>query len=162
MWLAFSGRRTKHQIHGPKVPQSKTPFVRWGNPKWWLPCWMMSTSVHLLPPEHKRWSEISKIFTLGVSKNRGFPPRIIHFNRVFHSKASILGYPYFWKHLLQYGRDACRYEATNGKTTSFHWRVTNAWIFLRVALLTPQLVPTPSWGCRFCSLYIFGNKDADG
>ncbi len=26
------------------------------------------------------------------------PPQIIHFNRVFHSKPSILGYPYFWKH----------------------------------------------------------------
>ena len=25
-------------------------------------------------------------------------PQIIHFNRVFHYKASILGYPYFWKH----------------------------------------------------------------
>ena len=25
-------------------------------------------------------------------------PQIIHFNRVFHYKPSILGYPYFWKH----------------------------------------------------------------
>ena len=25
------------------------------------------------------------------------PPQIIHFNRVFHYKPSILGYPYFWK-----------------------------------------------------------------
>ena len=25
-------------------------------------------------------------------------PQIIHFNRVFHHKPSILGYPYFWKH----------------------------------------------------------------
>ena len=34
----------------------------------------------------------------------GFPkmvyPQIIHFNRVFHYKPSILGYPYFWKHPL--------------------------------------------------------------
>ena len=35
---------------------------------------------------------------MGVSKNRGFSPQIIHFNRVFHYKPSILGYPYFWKH----------------------------------------------------------------
>ena len=28
----------------------------------------------------------------------GWYPRIIHFNRVFHYKPSILGYPYFWKH----------------------------------------------------------------
>ena len=35
---------------------------------------------------------------MGGSKNRGFSPQIIHFNRVFHYKPSILGYPYFWKH----------------------------------------------------------------
>ena len=33
---------------------------------------------------------------MGVSKNRD-TPQIIHFNRVFHYKPSILGYPYFWK-----------------------------------------------------------------
>ena len=36
---------------------------------------------------------------MGVSKNSGFSPQIIHFNRVFHYKPSILKYPYFWKHL---------------------------------------------------------------
>ncbi len=35
---------------------------------------------------------------MGVSKNRGVSPQIINFNRVFHYKPSILGYPYFWKH----------------------------------------------------------------
>ena len=34
---------------------------------------------------------------MGVSKNNG-TPQIIHFNRVFHYKPSILGYHYFWKH----------------------------------------------------------------
>ena len=34
---------------------------------------------------------------MDVSENRG-TPKIIHFNRVFHYKPSILGYPYFWKH----------------------------------------------------------------
>ena len=34
----------------------------------------------------------------GVSENRGVSPQIIHFDRVFHCKPSILGYPYFWKH----------------------------------------------------------------
>ena len=29
-------------------------------------------------------------------------PQIIHFNRVFHCKPSILGYPYFWKHPHSY------------------------------------------------------------
>ena len=32
-----------------------------------------------------------------VSENSG-TPKIIHFNRVFHYKPSILGYHYFWKH----------------------------------------------------------------
>ena len=35
---------------------------------------------------------------MDVSENSG-TPQIIHFNRVFHYKPSILGYPYFWKHL---------------------------------------------------------------
>ena len=35
---------------------------------------------------------------MGVSKNGGFSPQIIHFNKVFHYKPSILGYPFFWKH----------------------------------------------------------------
>ena len=35
---------------------------------------------------------------LDVSKTRGGPPKSSHFNRVFHYKPSILGYPYFWKH----------------------------------------------------------------
>ena len=35
---------------------------------------------------------------MGVSENGGFSPQIIHFNRVFHYKPSILGYLYFWKH----------------------------------------------------------------
>ena len=30
-------------------------------------------------------------------KNSG-TPQIIQFNKVFHYKPSILGYPYFWKH----------------------------------------------------------------
>ena len=32
---------------------------------------------------------------MGVSKNSGFSPQIIRFNRVFHYKPSILGYPLF-------------------------------------------------------------------
>ena len=39
---------------------------------------------------------------LGVSKNMG-NPQIIHFNRVFHYKPSILGYPYFWKRPFSWG-----------------------------------------------------------
>ena len=35
---------------------------------------------------------------MGVSKNRGVSPQIIHFNRDSHYKPSILGYHYFWKY----------------------------------------------------------------
>ena len=36
------------------------------------------------------------LYDLGVSKNRGFYHRIIHFDRVFHYKPSILGgFPWF-------------------------------------------------------------------
>ena len=34
----------------------------------------------------------------GFPKNSGFSTQIIHFNRVFHYKPSILWYPYFWNH----------------------------------------------------------------
>ena len=34
----------------------------------------------------------------GVSKHRDTVPQNHPFNRVFHYKPSILGYPYFWKH----------------------------------------------------------------
>ena len=35
---------------------------------------------------------------MGVSKNRGVSPEIIHFNKVFHYKPSILGgFPLFWE-----------------------------------------------------------------
>ena len=39
---------------------------------------------------------------MGVSKNNGFSTQIIHFNRVFHYKPSILRYHYFWKHQFYY------------------------------------------------------------
>ncbi len=38
---------------------------------------------------------------MGVSKNNG-TPKSSYFNRVFHCKPSILGYPYFWKHPLEF------------------------------------------------------------
>ena len=39
------------------------------------------------------------IVYMGVSKNRGVSPQIIHFNRVFHEiNHPFLGYPNFWKH----------------------------------------------------------------
>ena len=47
---------------------------------------------------------------MGVSKNR--VPQIIHFNRVFHYKPSILGYPYCWKrpYIFQSHQSQCGYN----------------------------------------------------
>ena len=38
------------------------------------------------------------VSNMDVSENSGFSHQIIRFNRVFHYKPSILGYPNFWKH----------------------------------------------------------------
>ena len=46
----------------------------------------------------KETSKNEQAYDMDVSENSGFSPQIIHFNRVFHYKPSILGYPYFWKH----------------------------------------------------------------
>ena len=79
-----------------------------------IPCIRQITRVALSPlrltvkshqhPKfyHQTWDTILGACVLiplqmGVSENRGYP-QIIHFNRVFHYKPSILGYPYFWKH----------------------------------------------------------------
>ena len=49
---------------------------------WWL------EYVHFSKKSYGCWT-----------KNRGEPPQIIHFNRVWnHYEPSILGYHYFWKH----------------------------------------------------------------
>ena len=55
-----------------------------------LGAWGPANSEHKVAPDsHPIW-----VFP----KNRGFSPQIIHLNRVFTYKPSILGYPCFWKH----------------------------------------------------------------
>ena len=50
-------------------------------------------------PMETSWSKtVAAAIHMDVSKNSGFSPQIIRFNRVFHYKPSILRYPYFWKH----------------------------------------------------------------
>ena len=45
----------------------------------------------------QKWLQVFKLWNkckdMGVSENSGFSPQIIHFNRVFHYKPSILGVP---------------------------------------------------------------------
>ena len=54
--------------------------------------------------QKKQTERSSIIKCMGVSENSG-TPKSSHFNRVFHYKPSILGFPYFWKHpyLIQNG-----------------------------------------------------------
>ena len=63
-------------------PCCKVPNDTWNPPKIW------GDFKHL---------KLKTPIQMAVSENRGYP-QIIHFNRVFHYKSSILGYPYFWKH----------------------------------------------------------------
>ena len=42
----------------------------------------------------------------GCFRKKGYP-QIIHFNKVFHYKPSILGYHYFWKHPGASGEEKC-------------------------------------------------------
>ena len=56
-----------------------------------------------IPPNKTRHSEsLACSRNMGVSKNNEWYPQIIHFNRVFHYKPSIFGYPYFWKHPYEF------------------------------------------------------------
>ena len=48
-------------------------------------------------------------------KIMGFPPKSSIFNRVFHYKPSILGYPYFWKHPFQSNQLEDPHPKTNGR-----------------------------------------------
>ena len=56
---------------------------------WWTKCcnkWATSKARYLM-----RYVQRIHVQDMGVSKNRAFSPQIIHFNRVFHYKPSILG-----------------------------------------------------------------------
>ncbi len=70
---------------------------------------------------------------MDVSKNRGGwkPPQIIHFNRVFHYKLSILGYPNFWKHPYL--------EWTMSYLTHCCWIVVEKW----AVIMNHRLMDTP-------------------
>ena len=52
--------------------------------------------------QKKKRAQPDAVWKVFNKKNGGFLkwwyPQIIHFNRIFHYKPSILGYPYFWKH----------------------------------------------------------------
>ena len=72
------------------------------------------------------------VFQQGVSENSGCSPQIIHFNRGFYYKPSILGYPYFWKHLTRFFGGDKKRDTTPGDTFPLNSRVVFfGWFFFR-------------------------------
>ena len=77
-----------------------------------------------------------------VSKNSGFSPQIIHFNRVFRYKPSILRYPYFWKHPYTYRNTYTKARCISVRFHFFH----HLW----------EGSPSPSaWRIEVCFTHIF-------
>ena len=64
-----------------------------GRPSPWVPARTKNNAGRMV--KQKNWKQWSIWM---FPENSGFSPQIIHFNRVFYYKPSILGYPYFWKH----------------------------------------------------------------
>ena len=78
---------------------------------------------------------------LDVSENRGFSPQIIHFNRVFHCKPSILEYPYFLETPMSCMLSIELWPRTSG------WGITFAWIARKFAVFLQILddIPIPEF-----------------
>ena len=73
---------------------------------------------------------IMYVMYMDVSENSG-TPKSSHFNRVFHYKPSILGYPYFWKHPYN--------VRPNGRHFLLHHRLRGQWQVSFDAAGVPQL-----------------------
>ncbi len=62
---------------------------------------------------NEQWLQLNLYwYQYGCFQKYGKTPQIIHFNRVFHYKPSILGYPYFWKYPYWY---YCSFEEEKSK-----------------------------------------------
>ena len=87
------------------MPDDGVPWMTWFSQNLWrkarkLSKWLLNAYAlkHFhLDVLRVSWSNLTCTY-LGVAENRGCSPQIIHFNRGFHYKPSILRYPYFWKH----------------------------------------------------------------
>ena len=89
------------------MEEPSTKMIPEGDPRavfWWL----MAYFLRIIPwlgyvgkPTMMSFRPLSRISDYSYTW-LGFPkwwyPQIIQFNRDFHYKPSILGYPYFWKH----------------------------------------------------------------
>ena len=76
-----------------------------------------------------------------VSENSGFSLQILHFDKVFHYKPSILGYPYFWKH--PYHVCICsrvmEESPLRGKVDNHPWKKWPDTLIWWIGMLTPSL-----------------------
>ena len=116
----------------------ETDRWRCGKFWWWWTCWHCRR-LELKHPDHWKmivglrqgWiSEFDSdidFYDMDVSQKLWYP-QIIHFNRVFHYKLSILGYPYFWKH--PYGC-VCRELFFFGLCPFFCWGCFFLWVVVR-------------------------------
>ena len=79
-------------------------------------------------------------------------PQIIHFNRVFHYRPSILGYPYFWKHLCMNLEDHPSLPRT------CKWLIINnlqmAWAYFSMGGGWSTTLPPGTWKWPFHPLEI--------
>ena len=83
------------------IPMNQPAFLH-GIHDWWPPRSARSSEKN--PKENReeaeaKFKDIAEALEkwMGVSLNGG-TPKIIHFNKAFHYKPSILGYHFFWKH----------------------------------------------------------------
>ena len=74
---------------------------------------------------------------MGVSKNSGFSPQIIHFNRGFHYKPSILGYHYFWKPPDSKILTNFNFKSSTPRPQRFAGAGGEGWKWCKLSSLTP-------------------------
>ena len=85
---------------------------------------------------------------MDLSENSG-TPQIIHFDRVFHYKPSILGYPYFWKHPDGFTPSRCApKKSTFLICWSFKGRMWQTTVKVIVASIKKWILPGFDASCR--------------
>ena len=75
---------------------------------------------------------------MGVSENRGLSPQIIHFNRVFQYKPSILGYPYFFGNTHMHGKKMFKNESIYIHLCSKIYIYVGIWGWIWTIFQNPQ------------------------
>ena len=93
--------------------------------------------------DYIKWLEMSTIHssnTHGCFRKQGYP-QIINFNRGFHYKPSILGYPYFWKRPHGFLPKKNEAHTSNGSIVKFTWLHRDFVLASQVASTKPLWKP---------------------